>query len=118
MEESIFEIMERTRFVDRVLLWLAILGPFAVATLLFLFRNRPLFANNRHHWSLVFLAGPLLLVMWKVYNAVVDHYGLDSVFGLFVNALIFLFVGILLSVLNVVLGRVLQKPTEADHGSG
>ena len=114
MEESIFEVMERTGFVDRAFSWLAILGPFLVATLLFAFRNRPFVALYRHHWVLVFISGPLVLLMWKIYNKILDHYGVDSVFGMFINALLFLGVGVALSFLDVYLDRTLNKPVAQE----
>jgi hypothetical protein len=108
MEESIFEVMERTHAVDYLLLVLALIGPLLVATLLLVFRNRPIVQQNRHHWTLVFLAGPLLLLLWKIYNAIEDHYGLDSVFALLLNAMIFLATSLVLIALNLVLARVLK----------
>jgi hypothetical protein len=44
------------------------------------------------------LAGPLLWLLWLVYNRITDHYGLDSVKGLLVNLAVFLGVGIVLGV--------------------
>jgi hypothetical protein len=90
MEESIFEYLERTRFVDYLLLWLAILGPMAVAGVAYLLRGKPVVEAHRHHWLLALAAAPALFGMWKAYNAIMDLYGLDSVFALAVNVCIFL----------------------------
>ncbi|MBN1356140.1 hypothetical protein JXA40_07710 [bacterium] len=38
----------------------------------------------------------LISVMWWIYNAILDHYGIDSVKGLLINLLLFALVGCLL----------------------
>lgn len=90
MEETFFEYLERTALVDTALLWLALLAPPLVAALAWLLRATPLVRDHRHRWLMAMLAAPLLAVLWRVYNAVTDHYGLDSIFGFGVNAVIFL----------------------------
>ncbi|MCX7020478.1 MAG: hypothetical protein WCK47_00070 [bacterium] len=89
MDESIFEAIERSRLVDTVLLVLAIAAPAVIIIILRLFRTKMFVACHRHHWALAFVAAPMLFLLWKAYNAVADRYGLDSVFGLFVNVTIF-----------------------------
>jgi hypothetical protein len=39
-------------------------------------------------------SGPAILVLWRVYNAITDHYGLDSVQGLLINLSLFVAIGI------------------------
>src|SRR4051794_4561028 len=41
------------------------------------------------------LTGPVLLALWTAYNALEDHYGLDSVRALGINLALFVIVGIL-----------------------
>lgn len=89
MEESIFEWMEQVRLVDRVLFALALAGPLIVATAVAILRRRPVVAGYRDRWVMAALAAPALFIMWIVYNTIVDRWGLDSVAGLGVNALVF-----------------------------
>ncbi|MBX7245076.1 MAG: hypothetical protein K1X53_06235 [Candidatus Sumerlaeaceae bacterium] len=111
MEESIFEIMERTGLVDRVLVWLAIGIPVALGLAYRVVRHREAVRRHRHHWIQAFIAGPLLLLLWKVFNAVADHWGLDSVLGLFVNVAIFGVVTALMIALNYFLYvKFAEKP--------
>lgn len=49
--------------------------------------------------ALAALVGPLLAGLWFVYNAIEDHYGLDSVKALEINAFIFLLTAFLLGYL-------------------
>lgn len=89
MEESIFEWMEQVRLVDRLLFAVALAGPILSAAGAAVLRRRPAVTRYRDRWVLAALAGPVLFVMWVVYNAIVDRWGLDSVFGLGVNAAAF-----------------------------
>ncbi|MGH7740015.1 MAG: hypothetical protein ACREL1_07700 [bacterium] len=45
--------------------------------------------------AFVSLWGPLVAGLWFIYNAIEDHYGLDSVKALGINAFIFIVVGAL-----------------------
>lgn len=51
------------------------------------------------------LLGPVVWVMWLVYGAVVAHFGLDSVAGLFVNLGVFAVVGVGIGLLWASLSR-------------
>ncbi len=113
MEESLFDWLERTRTVDTVLLWLAFLVPPLVAGLAFALRNRPAVTNHRHRWALGVLASPAVLILWKVYNLVTDRYGVDSVFGFAVNALIFLVSAVVLALAGHALQAALPAPPAA-----
>jgi hypothetical protein len=107
MEESIYDWMERTRFVDLALMWGALVLPLAVAALAFALRGRPAVTRHRHHWVMGLLAAPLLLVLWRIYNAIANHYGLDSVVGFAVNAAIFAAAAVLLALAGHLLGAFL-----------
>ena len=55
------------------------------------------------------LSGPVILLMWSLYNGLVEHYGLDSVKGLLVELAVFLAAGSLLGVLLSLLLAVLKR---------
>jgi len=42
------------------------------------------------------LPGPLLLLLWRIYNTVTDRLGLDTVRNLVVNVIIFVVVGLVI----------------------
>lgn len=52
-------------------------------------------------------SGPVLLLAWFVYNAIADHFGLDSLRGLGVNFALFTVVGV---VVGLVCRRLLAPP--------
>jgi len=41
-------------------------------------------------------SGPAVFGLWRLYNAIVNHYGLDSITGLLVNLGLFAAIGLLL----------------------
>jgi hypothetical protein len=108
--DSIFETMERTGIVDRVLFWTALFLPLFTAGLAFILRDEKIVTRNRHRWVLMALAGPGLLILWHVYNRVVDHFGLDSVRGLFVNVAIFIVAALLFTGLRIMLKALITEP--------
>jgi hypothetical protein len=55
--------------------------------------------------------GPLTFVLWKVYNAIMGRYGLDSVKGLLINLALFVAVGL---VLGMVVGWRLRRQAAAS----
>lgn len=110
MDESVFEWMEQARVVDRVLLGAAVVLPLALAVAYRVLRNRPVVLRQRHRWAMGVLAAPALFVLWKVYNAICDQYGLDSVFGFFVNLAIFALVTLVAAGLNFFLYMTLSSP--------
>lgn len=99
MEETIFEFMERTRLVDRFLMVAAVLVPVLIAMAAAVPRLRGVVLGHPHRWAMGAIVGPVILILWKAYNAVMDHYGLDSIRGLAVNACVFLLTGVLMSFL-------------------
>jgi len=52
------------------------------------------------------LSGVLLWAMWGAFNAVTNHYGLDSVKGLLINVAIFVAVG---GAVGAIVGLVLRR---------
>jgi len=108
--DSIFETMERTGIVDRVLFWVAVFLPLFTAGLAFILRDEKIVMRNRHRWVLMALAGPALLILWHVYNSVVDHYGLDSVKGLLINVVIFIVAALLFTGLRIMLKALITAP--------
>lgn len=103
MEETFYEMLERTRAVDRVLFWLAILAPLLVAGTAAVLRDKPVLLRHRERWVLAILTFPGLLMLWKIYNQVVDAFGLESVLGLFINIGIFAIATFLVVALNLAL---------------
>lgn len=118
MNESIFETLEQWRVVDRVLLWVALVVPLAAAAGYRALRERPIVRQWRHRWIMTCLLAPMPFVMWKIYNAVADHYGLESVFGMLVNTLLFGVVTVLLALVNFAVYAVLgpDSATPAREG--
>jgi hypothetical protein len=55
------------------------------------------------------IGGPALWLFWLAYCAVVKHFGLDSVKGLWVNIVIFIVVGALI---GIFLGFLQRRKTE------
>lgn len=110
MDLSIFETMEHTRIVDRTLFWIAVFLPLFTAGLAFILREDKLVMRNRHRWVLMALAGPAVLILWHVYNRVVDHFGLDSVRGLIVNVIIFAVATLLFTGLRILLRALITEP--------
>jgi hypothetical protein len=55
---------------------------------------------------LVGLAGPLNLLMWRVYNAITDSIGLDTVRNLVINLILFLVSG---AVIGVAAGLAIRR---------
>lgn len=108
--DSIFETMERLAIVDRVLFWVALFLPLFTAGLAFILRDEEVVTRNRHRWVLAALAGPALLVLWHLYNRVIDHFGLDSVKGLIVNVVIFFVAALIFTGLRIVLRALITEP--------
>lgn len=55
--------------------------------------------------------GPYLFLLWKIYNAIEDTFGLDSVKALFLNIILFIFAGVLAGLGWVRLLRRKTPPT-------
>lgn len=106
MEETFFEFLERTRAVDHLLIWAAIITPLIIATIVALLRNSPIVADWKHRWVLAILSAPTLLLLWKIYNRITDYFGLDSVKGLLVNVAVFVMAALLATGLRLLLRSV------------
>lgn len=117
MEETFFEMLERTKAVDYSLAALAILLPVAFAAVFFTMREKAFVRLNLHYWTLAGLAGPVLWIMWMVYNRIEDHYGLDSVFALLVNLVLFLIVAVLTAFASAALAKFLRRYMSAPEGA-
>jgi len=74
---------------------LAFLTPFAAAVVLIFWRRQPPFLTNGVFWTLA-ASGPLLLVLWFVFNLIEDLLGLGSILALAVNLVLFCLLGLLL----------------------
>jgi hypothetical protein len=82
--ETVFEWMERTRLVDMMILLMAVGGPLLVAGLAWLLRGKSIVENYRADWVLALISGPVVFLLWRGYNGIMDRFGLESIraFGL------------------------------------
>jgi hypothetical protein len=110
MNETFFEMLEHTRLVDRILFWVAVLLPVFLAGMAYLLRNENLVKRNRHRWVLAVLAGPAVLILWKIFNGIEDHFGLDSVKGLLLNVAVFAAAALVITGLRILLRALLTTP--------
>lgn len=61
------------------------------------------------------LIGPLNLALWRIYNTITDHNGLDSIRNLFLNLALFITLGALLGIgLRRISGTDRENSTEKD----
>ncbi len=102
--------MAHTGIVDRILFWVAVFLPLFTAGLAFILREEIIVTRNRHRWVLMALAGPAVLVLWHIYNQVIDHFGLDSVKGLVINVTIFAIASLLFTGLRILLRVLITEP--------
>jgi hypothetical protein len=97
MQELITE--DQAQQIVLILCALIFLGSLAFG---FFWKSRIAKPKRRLFFAQVALAawvGPLLAGLWFLYNAIEDHYGLDSVKALEINAFIFILTGALLGYL-------------------
>ncbi len=120
MEESLFEYLERTRAVDLALGVLAVVGPLLVAALQKWGRSWRFVRRVGPDWWLWLAAGPLVYVLWYVYNAIMDTYGLDNLYALILNVAIFMCVGLGLALVRISLwrryGALAMEESSAESG--
>lgn len=110
MEQSIFAVMEQTQIIDRILLWTALLFPLFAAGLAFTLRHEDIVTKNRHRWVLACLTPAGVLILWEIYNGVVNRYGLESIKALVINIIIFIVAALLATALRVILRALLTTP--------
>ncbi|NLD62230.1 hypothetical protein GX645_07240 [Candidatus Sumerlaeota bacterium] len=93
MYNSIYEVMEETGIVDKVLLTLGILIPLLLALDYRVRRATHYSLRVARYRILLGVGAPALYILWITYNAIFNHYGLSSVFAFFLNLVLFLLVG-------------------------
>jgi len=81
-------------FINFLFFVLAFLTPSIVVILVALLRERIWTGEARLWLVLGGAAGPLNLLLWLIYNAIENFYGLDSVRSLVINLILFLILGI------------------------
>ena len=74
-------------------------------------------------WGGLLWGGPLILVwlMWRIYNAITDRLGLNSVLNLLINAALFVIVGAACGLIwarMVPHGETEENTESAEHGTG
>ena len=94
MEETVYEWMERIRLVDRLLAAFAVLLPLVVGACWWAWGRRPVVARHRPLLAMLIATPPVLWGLWQTYSAIMNHYGLDSIFALVLNAAIFIAAGV------------------------
>ncbi len=81
-------------FINFLFFVLAFLTPSIVIVLVAALREKIWTGEARLWLVLGAAAGPLNLLLWSVYNAIENTYGLDSVRALVINLILFLILGI------------------------
>lgn len=81
-------------FINFLFFVLAFLTPLIVVVLVAILRERIWIGEARLWLVLGAAIGPLNLLVWSVYNAIENAYGLDSVGALVMNFILFLILGI------------------------
>ncbi|MFN7971474.1 MAG: hypothetical protein U0166_03855 [Acidobacteriota bacterium] len=115
MLERVLAIILDEAIINRTFFWMGIAGPPVGALLGYVVgRIRGKVRGDLVDGTLCGLFGTLTLVMWHVYNAIVEALGLDTVKNLVVNLVLFLVLGI---VLGLVL-RVVRPKLKAEGPPG
>jgi len=95
--EKIIELLLNEEFIDALLFWQALILPI-LCTLIGLIWG--VIYGNRNKYLVrglsIGLAGPIILVLWIMYNSITDSLGLDTVKNLITNLLLFIIIGIIL----------------------
>lgn len=115
--DSVYEWMEQMGLVDTVLLSLAAIGPLLCAAGFLLMKRHPVLGARPELWVLSGVAAPALYLLWIVYNMVIERWGLDNVFALGVNALIFLTAAVLAVLLERFVIRLTRAVPASPSGS-
>ena len=98
---------------NQILIVITILTPMLSIVLSIIFRkNIRDFIQLEVFWILTF-SGPLVMLLWIIFNYIENKFGLDSLPALLLNMLIFSFVGLVTSIL---LKRSARKIPEKDNG--
>lgn len=113
--DSIFEAIERSRVIDRVLPWLAMLTTLTAAGAVALFHDKAFVQAHRRFWVWFALSAPLLLFAWKGFNGVLDRFGLDSVAGAIVAFGMMFALGTVVVLADILLEHYLDRPPEEQN---
>jgi hypothetical protein len=87
--ETLFEWLERTRWIDTLLLVLALVGPLVVSGLAWWCRGRPVVEHRRADWFLAVISCPLVFLLWRGYNGIMDRFGLETIWAFVLCVLLF-----------------------------
>ncbi len=104
--------------VNRIFGWVAILLPILAVLIGYLIGvNGKSRVVNALRWLLWGLLGPFNWLMWRLYNALTDRNGLDSVSNVVVNFVIFVVVGCLLGIVFALVERKLKTEAAISQAS-
>jgi hypothetical protein len=111
LEETLYEWLERTRLVDSLLLVFALAGPLTVAALAWAFQSKPFVLNHRANWVLALLSCPTVFLLWRGYNAITNHFGLETLKASFLSLMMFAATTAALAGLARMLDTTLKPPS-------
>ena len=118
MERSIFEVIEDSRVIDWLLFMMAFATPVAVALALYFGGSKHWIRLHRHQWVMAAVVSVLLFVLWKIHNAIIDHFGLDSVKGLLLSLSAFVIVAVLAAIIYHILHMFFAPADVATRSVG
>jgi flagellar biosynthesis protein FlhB len=98
-ESAMMKLILNESFVNFLFFVLAFLTPSIVVVLVAGLRKKIWTGEARLWLVLAAAAGPVNLLLWIIYNAIENAYGLDSVRALLLNLLFFLLLGIIAGII-------------------
>lgn len=125
--DFILKALLNEQFVEKVIFWQALIVPIIVLLFSLLYYSRKeFFLKNLIRVGSFGLIGPIILFLWKVYNKITAHYGLDTVKNLLINLVVFVITALILGVfyriiLNItknqsaVISTFDSEPVDADE---
>jgi chromate transport protein ChrA len=104
--------------INRLIATAAIILPLGCIAFYIILRRRLAGQPTAKVWIAgIGIFGPLVWVLWHVYNAIENAYGLDSVRGLVINLLLFIVVGIVFGlILRLWRNKEIAKTTSESSG--
>jgi hypothetical protein len=106
--------------INRLIAAAAIILPLGCIAFYIILRRRLAAQPAGKVWvAAIGIFGPLVWVLWHVYNAIENAYGLDSVRGLVINLVLFIAVGVIFGLmLRLWRNRAIAKSTSESPSIG